>query len=117
MYMHICLYIAVLNTPLLIISPLTTAGKQAYFPWERNLRDCNKTFFKQDLLLICFCSDFNLTAAHCDTSIREVPVNLVANGIFPRFILLSQVAKGSPHFETIFKSPFCVPDVKLLILS
>lgn len=33
--MHTCLYIAVKNTPLLIISPLTAPSKQAYFPWER----------------------------------------------------------------------------------
>lgn len=68
--MHTCLYIAVKNTPLLIMSPLTAPSKQAYFPWERTSETSAGSFFKPELLLIGFCLDFNLGA-----TIREVLVN------------------------------------------
>lgn len=105
MYMHTCLYIAVINTLLLFISPCTR--QTSLFPVGENLRDLSRTFCKPELPLLGFCLEFNLTDAHGGTTIREVPVNLVANGIFPKIYLLSQVTKDS-RFEKVFGSHFLV---------
>lgn len=62
-----------------------------------------------------FCLGLNPTDACRSTTMREVPANLIANGIFLKICLLSQVTKDS-HFEKVFESYFLIPGMKLLLV-